>query len=53
MDDFPAPVALSTVLSSVLTASVSGEARPALLATITRIPAPRTAPDDLPPASRD
>jgi hypothetical protein len=47
MSELPAHVALS----SVLTASVDVRSRPALLAAVApRIPAPRTAPDDVAPA---
>ena len=49
MTDLPAHVALS----SILTARVDVAARPALLAAVSRIPAPRAAADDAPAPSRD
>jgi hypothetical protein len=37
---------IDRALAAVLAARLDGAARPALLAAVTRVPAPRTAPDD-------
>jgi hypothetical protein len=47
----PGALPLDVALSSVLSASLDGAARPALLAAVTRVPAPRAPLDDLLPAT--